>query len=125
MGDRANIYLVDTNSERCGIYLYTHWDGTEWPERLCKALIVARPVWNDPEYCARIIVREVFSDYDGLKGGGISTRLGDNEHPIIVCDLPLQIVAYAHEGQERDGETWYGALTFADYVAQETARYPS
>jgi hypothetical protein len=38
MGDRANIYLVDNRDAGRGIYLYTHWNGYEWPEKLRQAL---------------------------------------------------------------------------------------
>lgn len=47
-----------------GIYLYTHRKGQDWPERLRQALITgpARLRWEDPQYLARILIDQLFSD---------------------------------------------------------------
>lgn len=129
MGDRANILVVDRPAENGavhGIYLYTHWSGYQWPERLRKALDTpaARGRWNDEPYLARIVVSQMYSDiHDSEYGGGISTRRTDNEYPITILDIPNQRVAWALEGSELDTEEWYGHISFADFVAQEQAEY--
>lgn len=126
MGDRANIYLVDTPDASHGIYLYTHGDGAEWPEELRKALVKAKGRWNDEMYASRIIVSNVFSDiHDSETGGGIGTQIGDNSYPVIVVDLLANTVSFTREGDEGDRASWGNHSSFADYVAQDTATYPS
>lgn len=124
MGDRANIYLVDSDPSN-GIYLYTHWDGYEWPEMLRQALEMARGRWGDQPYSARIIIREMFATYDGDTGGGISTFLSDNQHSVTVVDLTEQTVSFAKEGEEINRLYWTDVQSFAEYVAQTEARYPA
>ncbi len=116
MGDRANIYLIDTDDKTRGIYLYTHWSGSAWGARLREALAKGRDRWGDPQYLARIITSHVFSDLTGNTGGGISTHIGDNGHDIWVCDLTQDTVARATEGSEGDPEAWRLAMSFEDYI---------
>lgn len=127
MGDRANIYLEmpGKDGQPDGIYLYTHYYGRTWPERLREALEFGRGRWNDDQYLARIITSRVFADLvDDETGGGVSIRLCDNEHLIIVCDLIRREVSFATEGGERDAWARRGHLSFADYVRQDRADYP-
>jgi hypothetical protein len=129
MGDRANIFIVDQpvkeGEEVHGIYYYTHWSGEEWPERLRQALVAGKGRWGDDQYLNRIIASRIFSDiHDEETGGGISTVIGDNGHPIIVCNTAADTVSFAPEGSEANSETWYGTKTFEQYVAQDRATYP-
>ena len=130
MGDRANIFLVDTNVEAekpvTGIYLYTHWAGYEWPERLRKALVAGSVLWGDEPYVQRIIISRVFADiHESVTGGGVSTWLGDHSYPIIICNTVDNYVAFAPEGREGFPVAWEHKMSFGDYVAQKEARYPS
>lgn len=135
MGDRANIFVIDrpprakTDDDVEGIYLYTHWQGYEWPERLRLALgsPAARKRWDDPQYLTRILVAHLFEEL-GLGetgGGGISTFIGDNSRPIIVLDIPGQAVAFVREGQETSrGYHFFNRMSFEDYCDQVEATYP-
>ena len=129
MGNRANIYMEMPRSygrdpEHGGVYLYTHWDGDEWPEALRQALAFGRERWGDDQYLARIITTRVFADLTSTTGGGLSLVIGDNSYPIIVADLINQEVSFADEGEEADPTKRYARMSFADYVAQTIARYP-
>lgn len=127
MGDRANIYLVvpAKGGGTGGIYLYTHWSGCAWPERLREALEFGRDLWSDDQYLARIITSRVFSDcVDSKTGAGLSLVMGDNEHPIIICDLINHQVSFADEGEEANPDLRYGHLSFSDYVKQNKSNYP-
>lgn len=129
MGDRANIFVIDqplSDNPVNGIYLYTHWEGYVWPEILRLALhhTDARGRWNDDSYLTRIVIREVFESLTGATGGGVSTYLTDNEHEIIVLNIPGQFVAFASPGEETDPGKWYGALSFSEYCDQVEALYP-
>lgn len=124
MGDRANIYIIDSAKADRGIYLYTHWNGYEWPEELRKALEKARPRWGDVSYCTRILVSNLYSDiHDQEIGGGISTFITDNSYPVIVVDQVAQTVAFATVDSETDRSAWTGQKSFAEYVASK-ADYP-
>lgn len=134
MGDRANILIIDRpkvaedDTEVSGIYLYTHWDGYEWPERLRQALNLgtARSRWNDESYLTRIITTQMFMDLgEGATGGGISTMLTDNEHEIIVLDIPAQQVAFAAQGKQEDRRWWTNHMSFEDFCDQVEAKYPN
>ncbi len=81
MGDRANICFHDDGGT---IYFYTHWEGEELQNTLRAALIRGKDCWGDNAYLARIIFCEMIkNNVLGLTGYGISTYLGDNEHPLI------------------------------------------
>lgn len=133
MGDRANIYVVDRarvaydDNETTGIYLYTHWAGSEWPEMLRTALALptARRRWNDGSYLLRIVADSMFKNLrDEETGGGISTYPTDNEHLITILDIERQMVAWAPEGSEDDRLNWRKEISFADFVALARADYP-
>lgn len=124
MGDRANIYLVDSKDETRGLYFYTHWAGADWPEELRKALDSGRGRWGDGAYLSRYIASQVFADLDGLTGGGIATWLPDNEHLIIVVDHENKEVSFAHEGEESDRSRWMHTKSFEAYVSGGVASYP-
>lgn len=129
MGNRANIYVADQTEdpltkERAGIFLYTHWNGSEWPERLRRALAAGRGRWGDPQYLTRILIREVFAELDGDTGGGVSTEIGDGNGVAIVCDVVNDAVYFAGD-VPADPTTWHGRMTFEEYVAQDRADYPN
>jgi hypothetical protein len=123
VGDRANIYLVDTKDEAHGIYLYTHWGGYEYPESLRQALIAGQSRWGDESYLNRIIISRVVTDHDSMTGAGVSTQMCDNEYPILVCDTLQSTVAFATPGLEDRRETWKAVTPFAEFV-KEPASWP-
>jgi len=128
MGDRANIYIKE--DEKHGVYLYTHWGGYELPEKLRTALKRGKGRWNDAAYLARIVFCEmVKGDEEGSTGYGISSRLQDNEHPIIVVDTVKQTVTFADEpdlSSEDSSPRENGAtrLSMLEYVSLDKADYP-
>ena len=133
MGDRANILIIDRpkvaedDNEVSGIYLYTHWSGYEWPERLRLAMNLgtARGRWNDESYLTRILITELYEDLGkGATGGGISTLRCGGEYEVIIVDIPAQQVAFAEEGSEEDRNNWHGHLSFEDYCGQVEATWP-
>ena len=78
MGDRANIRTSD------GINFYTHWEGTELPEILARALERGKDRWDDYIYLNRIIFCEmVRRSIDDTTGFGISIALGDGANRVI------------------------------------------
>lgn len=133
MGDRANIYVVDRpkaapdDVETFGIYLYTHWNGSEWPQMLRAALDLptARRCWRDEPYLLRIIADFLFKDLrDGETGGGIGTCIGDNEHPITVLDMASQTVSFAAPGTEMDRDNWQHTVSYEQFVSMKATAYP-
>lgn len=86
MGDRGNIVVEQSDGSR--IFLYAHWDGSELPGILQRAL-KKRWRWSDEAYLTRIIFSEMIKDSVMAETGyGISTYLIDNQHPLLVvnCD---------------------------------------
>jgi hypothetical protein len=86
MGDRGNIKIG-------GVYLYTHWAGSEISQILRDALKRGRSRWTDESYLARIIFCEMIKhDVMGTTGYGISTEIIDNEHDILEVNCDKQTV---------------------------------
>lgn len=113
MGDRANVYCVEEGSKGSkGLYLYTHWAGSELPEAIQTAL-AKRWRWNDGAYLNRIIF-DVMCPEVGETGFGISLHRCDNEHAIIVVDCDKQTVGYANEGEEP--KCFVVSWTFEEFI---------
>jgi len=114
MGDRANVYVKD-ESGKGGVYLYTHWGGTDLP-LIVQAALKQKKRWGDAPYLARIIFCQMVgqSDFAGEHGYGISIHMCDNEHPIIVVDCDAETVGFAHEGK---GPECYQTWPFSEYIA--------
>jgi hypothetical protein len=128
MGDRGNIYFVDQCDEdgsTSGIYMYSHWTGSDLPWVLQEALKRGRSRWNDIQYLPRIIFCEmVKGDVESETGFGLSTRIGDNGNPIVRVDCYRQLVDFVAEGDEQDlppvGDD-YG-FSFEEYVELDDAQ---
>lgn len=92
MGDRGNIVIRQGNTKADDVWFYGHWSGYALKPRVAKAL-AKHWRWNDSSYLARIVFDEFTSGQQGQETGfGISTRMQDNEYPILVVDVPKQIV---------------------------------
>jgi hypothetical protein len=91
MGDRGNIKVIQEENST-PIYLYTHWNGSSILETVQKAL-QKHWRWNDSPYLTRIIFDVLTETKHGNEiGFGISTFICDNEHLIVVVDVPKQKV---------------------------------
>lgn len=124
MGDRGNIVVQEKTD--CRVYLYGHWSGHEMPEILRRALVRGQGRWDDPQYLARIIFCEmVGDDRDGTTGFGISARVHDDEHPLIVVDCEKQEVRLESEPNgdhaPKKSKTW----TISEYAAIDSATWGS
>lgn len=92
MGDRGNIVVRQSDSPSDDVWFYTHWSGSEIKETVQSAL-ARQQRWDDPPYLARIIFCELVKGNEADEAGfGISTRLQDNEHPILFVDIPNKVV---------------------------------
>jgi len=108
MGDRANVAIeLFPNGER--IYFYTHWNGTDLPEVVRKAL-ARRQRWDDPSYLARIIFSEMIDgNVKSETGFGISTQAAaDAQHPVLVVNVPTQEVSVFADKRQ--------TYTFSEFV---------
>ena len=97
MGDRGNVLVLQGGGE--AVYLYTHWAGPELPGTVQAALKRAPDRWTDTAYLARIVFSEMTrgESPDKTTGYGISTRLCDNEHPLVVIDCEAERIAFRPE----------------------------
>ena len=90
MGDRANVYIHEGN--RPGVYIYTHWTGSELPQMVEEALEVPRAKnrMHDTAYLTRILIEELISqsnDYGSETGWGVSAEIGDGADRIVDVDV--------------------------------------
>ena len=118
MGDRANCVVKDGDSE---VFLYTHWGGEDLP-KVVQAALQRQWRWDDGQYLARIIFEELIPP--NLRhtetGFGITSTLGDNEHPLIVVDVPAEQVRFETEKTR----TEMACYTLKEYCALGKAEYP-
>lgn len=123
MGDRANVYIQEDS--KTGVYLYTHWAGSELPETVRAALVRGEGRWNDNAYLARIVFCEMVKGNEmETTSYGISSRLQDNEYPIIVLDCDQQRIGFAPEptgGEPPIPSKW---TAFRAYVSRNSADWP-
>ncbi len=111
MGDRSNIVIRDSYDGP--VILYSHWWGRDLFTAAQTALDsdIARRRWDDTSYLRRIVFQSIL-DRDGLSetGFGIGTKIGDNEHPVLVIDTESRRVDFVDEGHALDpvhsGDGW-------------------
>lgn len=123
MGDRANVCVMEDASNK-GVYLYTHRDGANLPSIVQSALNRSHERWRDAPYLARIIFCEMTkADMNGTTGYGISAKITDNSHPIIVVDTGNEKIGFAREPQRRDDPQPYPVqlLTFEEFINANAA----
>lgn len=92
MGDRGNIVVRQSaGTNKSDVWFYGHWNGYRLEESVRESL-ARKARWNDPSYLARIIFNDFQKDDRWETGFGISTVLQDNEYPIVIVDIPAQVV---------------------------------
>lgn len=107
MGDRANVYIHE--GDEPGVYLYSHWGGTELPKLIWEALKTDRAQnrADDAPYLARILFEEMISEDLGSETGyGIWTSPPDGADRIVDvnCTPNGAIVNfYGYSDEEVDG----------------------
>lgn len=104
MGDRGNIAVLQSNGDQ--VWLYSHWGGSELPERLQAGLKAGKDRWTDESYLTKIIFGHAVPAKNWMEetGYGISCRMQDNEHPILVVDIPKQRVFTMPESDLKNGQ---------------------
>jgi hypothetical protein len=88
MGDRANVYVHD--GDKPGVYLYTHWTGSDLPSIVYLSLSSKRGQArdNDIAYLTRIVFEDMLSESLGSETGfGISTEIQDGGDRIVDLDV--------------------------------------
>jgi len=108
MGNRGNVHVHE--GDRPGVFLYTHWTGSNLPMVVARALSRGKDRWTNPAHLTRIIFCEMLADAHPeqqehaytLKiqttGFGISTYIyGTSDHPTIHVDTNAQTVTQGDE----------------------------
>ena len=132
MGDRANAvtlgWPIKDEESRRAVFLYTHWGGSELPERVRKALDsnAGRGRWGDHAFLARIVFDAMQGNQHGQETGfGISTTPPDNGYDFLVIDADSQNVFRVPEDFWRERGYAFrdldqcDSISFEDYVAVE------
>lgn len=95
MGDRANVFVKSDYKDDHGVYLYTHWRGSELPETLRDALKRGRGRWDDESYLTRIIFSEMIKDRVMEDTGyGISSFITDGDDRILTVNVSTATVSF-------------------------------
>ncbi len=101
MGDRGNIVVKSGNQQ---VWFYTHWSGSNIAQ-VVKTALAKKWRWDDSLYLARIIFCELVKGAEDHETGfGISCRISDNEHDIIVVDTDAQKVGFIKEIALENGQ---------------------
>ena len=105
MGDRANIQVKENDNDP-GVFLYSHWGGTEIPFKL-KIALSKRWRWDDSAYLTRIIFDTMTEGQHGEETGfGISTEIQDGHTRVLTVNVKNQTVSFGRS-------IW----TFTEYLA--------
>lgn len=116
MGDRSNIVVKDSDGSR--IWLYGHWMGAD-SIRVVAEVLELRTRWSDAPYLTRLLFSHMTAGEPPFAetGFGISTRMCDNEYPVIVLDTFTGTVVLedAPFGQELTEVT--PAVTFDEFLS--------
>lgn len=124
MGDRGNIVVRSSQSNVDDVWFYGHWSGSRL-EHTVRSALARKRRWGDTSYLARIIFDEFTKDHAGEETGfGISTRLQDNEYPVIVVDDDKQRVFSIKEKGLIDGRIPEGFVpkkmwTYDEFIARK------
>lgn len=59
MGARTNYTIITTDNPAQNINVYAHWDGEDSEHILERAVLAAKPRWNDISYATRIIIDQL------------------------------------------------------------------
>lgn len=115
IGDRCNV-LVKESDKDSGVYLYSHWAGSEMPKILSDALKRGTDRWDDSQYLPRIIFCEMVkgSEMD-TTGYGISTFLGDGADRILEVNVDNQTVSF--------GKTVFPFQKFVELSEAQLAKF--
>lgn len=122
MGDRANVVIYEPQEgadPHEAVFLYGHWSGSELPQDLKRALVRGVERWTDPQYFARIVFQQMIGNDKGITGFGITTRLGDNEYPLLVCEMRNLFVTEYPEDVYRE----HGFAKLDDYKGIPFGQY--
>lgn len=106
MGDRGNIVIItEKDTIHNQVWFYTHWAGSEIGDIAKAGLMAAKNEnrWKDEAYLARIVFNALQGDDRSGLGFGISTRMQDNGHDIVVIDVPRQRVFTINEDDLSQG----------------------
>lgn len=124
MGSRANVVVRENESQ---VWLYCHWSGSSYVDKT-RAAIAKRWRWTDAPYLARIIFDTLTEGHQGDETGfGITTRITDNEYPVLVVDCTRKQVYFVQENElDEEGRVPVDyrpvkAQSFADFAACEAA----
>jgi len=108
MGDRANVVMRPAYSKVAGdgpqdIWLYAHSKGPGVLGAVYETL-KRRQRWDDFAYLTRMVFcAMVKGEESGETGYGISTRMMDNEHDILVLDEATKTVSLFAEKDLENG----------------------
>lgn len=100
MGDRGNIKVYQNSMSDSAVYLYTHWKGSTLPQ-VVQTVLQRGQRWDDIPYLTRMLFDALIDDQHGQETGfGISTKICDNEHPVIAINCHTCTVSFEND----DGE---------------------
>lgn len=134
MGDRANILVLDRYrgaDGHPGVFLYTHWLGSEIRTIAAQGLLLGHSRWTDHDYLTRILADHLSAQMsDRTTGMGIGIGIGDNEHPIVVIDPFTKQVWEADEqeamvmppGHPDRVSVPFNAVSFEDWIKAHHGR---
>lgn len=105
MGDRGNVVVMQSEDPKDAVWLYTHWNGSNIASDLAKALNkFGKARWDDAPYLTRIIFCQMLPEkyHNEETSWGIGTRMGDNEHTILVVNTDKKTIHKVEENALED-----------------------
>lgn len=120
MGDRAVIGFR-ADADAIPVFLYSHWGGSDRYVDTQRAILAAKPRWNDPAYATRIAISQIIENYwseetgFGISAGHNSFSEPDYDDVILVdwVDLAVYVVAAS------DSTKVQTKMEFSDFLEME------
>lgn len=105
MGDRATVGLIPYQPQTVDrdnpvvLYLYSHWHGSDVPQRVAQGIWDGRPRWGESSYMVRILFGAVLGDdlhtIDGFGVGLVPFGVpADAGRPLLLVDLRSNRVGF-------------------------------
>jgi hypothetical protein len=130
MGDQG-VIAITTEPHTPALQITTHWGGADIAAAAEAAITKARPRWNDPSYCTRVLVQAALEHLGATTDDPLGHGLAiggtcDTNRPAVIIDIPNQRVALiAPDGyySATDGLNT-GSWTLDQAISLEAATQP-
>ena len=96
--------MAEIRTQDGSIYFYTHWDGAILPTAAFRAVLAAKPRWDDESYATRIVIDKLLAPYrDQETGAGLMLQPNaedeyNSDEPSVIIDMVARTMVVIADG---------------------------